>query len=32
LKHPSAGRPRHILSNSFGFGGQNCALIVSAPG
>jgi 3-oxoacyl-[acyl-carrier-protein] synthase II len=24
-------RPRAILSNSFGFGGQNCALIVGAP-
>lgn len=24
-------RPRAILSNSFGFGGQNCALVLGAP-
>lgn len=32
LQHSRTGRARHILSNSFGFGGQNCALIVAAPG
>jgi 3-oxoacyl-[acyl-carrier-protein] synthase II len=26
-----ARRPRVILSNSFGFGGQNCALVIGAP-
>ncbi|MFN7147443.1 MAG: beta-ketoacyl-[acyl-carrier-protein] synthase family protein, partial [Myxococcota bacterium] len=30
VKHV-AKRPRAILSNSFGFGGQNCALVVGAP-
>ncbi len=24
---PARGKPRHVLSNSFGFGGNNCALI-----
>lgn len=27
-----AARPRRVLSNSFGFGGSNCSLVVSAPG
>ncbi len=31
LKDPVRAEARHILSNSFGFGGQNCALIVKAP-
>jgi 3-oxoacyl-[acyl-carrier-protein] synthase II len=26
-----AARPRAILSNSFGFGGQNCAIVIGAP-
>lgn len=31
LALPMKYRPETILSNSFGFGGQNCALIVGAP-
>lgn len=31
LQHAKPGHVRHLLSNSFGFGGQNCALIVAAP-
>ncbi len=31
LRDPTPGRVRHLLSNSFGFGGQNCALVVAAP-
>lgn len=31
LRDPTPARARRILSNSFGFGGQNCAIIVQAP-
>lgn len=31
LHRPEAARPRVMLSNSFGFGGQNCALILGHP-
>ncbi len=31
LAAPVARRPRVILSNSFGFGGQNCAIAIGAP-
>ena len=29
--HTRPGRVRALLSNSFGFGGQNCAIILAAP-
>jgi 3-oxoacyl-[acyl-carrier-protein] synthase II len=31
LASPRAGEPRTMLSNSFGFGGQNCALLLGHP-
>ena len=31
LTHPRAGSPRRVLSNSFGFGGSNCCLILGVP-
>jgi len=31
LEHPSPGAPRRVLSNSFGFGGSNCCLILGQP-
>ena len=31
LRDPRDGRPRVCLSNSFGFGGNNCALVLSLP-
>jgi 3-oxoacyl-[acyl-carrier-protein] synthase II len=31
LVAPLTRRPRAILSNSFGFGGQNCAIVLGAP-
>jgi 3-oxoacyl-[acyl-carrier-protein] synthase II len=31
LVNDVARRPRVILSNSFGFGGQNCAVVIGAP-
>ncbi len=31
LVHDRPSAPRVVLSNSFGFGGQNCALLVGAP-
>ena len=31
LKDRVAARPRAILSNSFGFGGQNCAVVIGRP-
>jgi 3-oxoacyl-[acyl-carrier-protein] synthase I len=30
LTHPQSGRVRRVLSNSFGFGGSNCALLIGA--
>ena len=27
VQHTSPGRIRHVVSNSFGFGGSNCALV-----
>jgi 3-oxoacyl-[acyl-carrier-protein] synthase-1 len=30
LKAPQAGRVRRVLSNSFGFGGTNCAVLVGS--
>ena len=29
--HPEAAPLRHVLSNSFGFGGSNCALVLGLP-
>ena len=31
LLQPRAGKLRHVLSNSFGFGGSNCSLVFGAP-
>lgn len=31
LMTPISRRPQVILSNSFGFGGQNCAVVIGAP-
>jgi len=32
LKRNETVRPRHVLSNSFGFGGSNCSLVLGALG
>lgn len=31
LREPARGRVRHVLSNSFGFGGQNACVVLGAP-
>jgi 3-oxoacyl-(acyl-carrier-protein) synthase len=31
LTGPVAARPRHVISNSFGFGGQNASLVFGRP-
>ena len=31
LEHPRPGAPRRVMSNSFGFGGSNCCLILGRP-
>ena len=31
LEHPRPGAPRRVMSNSFGFGGSNCCLILGQP-
>lgn len=30
LQHNGSSAPRHVLSNSFGFGGSNCSLVLGA--
>ena len=31
LERPRSGAPRRVMSNSFGFGGSNCCLILGQP-
>jgi 3-oxoacyl-[acyl-carrier-protein] synthase-1 len=32
LREPRAARVRRVLSNSFGFGGSNCSVVLGATG